>query len=249
MDENIRQIIFNVIGGALVALLGWIYTKLKRKYYKYSFKRIFGKNSEDNFIVTYGKMRLLPPYDDKGQLRKWPYYHKTPGHAFNVSSIVSHTATKSINYLSETFGSVFNNAPKLCSDEEIEEKLDISFCAVGGLNNLKTTDLLQSKENVFYEFDATGPELAIASKKDKTKKFSIDGAYDFAFIIKIIPKNFPNRVWIAVAGLGESGTTGAAWFLAKNWKKMPKNKSFGMIIKVRVGQDESAEIVETVTDS
>jgi len=29
-------------------------------------------------------------------------------------------------------------------------------------------------------------------------------------------------VWIAVAGLGEWGTSGAAWFLSKNWKKIKK---------------------------
>jgi hypothetical protein len=40
-----------------------------------------------------------------------------------------------------------------------------------------------------------------------------------ASCLKIIPKSFPNRVWIAVAGLGEWGTSGAAWFLSKNWKK------------------------------
>lgn len=248
MDENLKQIIFNVIGGALVALLGWIFTKLRRKYYKYSFKQVFGKDSEDDFILTYGRMKLLTPYNEKGEIRKWPYYNKSPNAAFNVSSVISFAGAKSTYYLSELFGRIVNNSPRLLSDEEIEEKLDISFCSIGGLNNLKTKDLLQSKENIFYDFDGTGPEVVIISKTDKTKKFSIDGVYDFAFIIKVIPKNFPNRVWITVAGLGERGTTGAAWFLMKNWQKMPKNKSFGMIIKVRNEQDESAESIETIID-
>ncbi|MDO8523483.1 MAG: hypothetical protein Q7S12_04385 [bacterium] len=248
MDENLKQIIFNVVGGALVALLGWIFAKLRQKYYKHSFKQIFGKDSEDNFILTYGRMKLLTPYDEKGEIRKWPYYNKSPDASFNVSSVVSLAGAKSIHYLSELFGRIVNSPPRLLSDEEIEERLDISFCSIGGLNNLKTKDLLRSKENIFYDFDRTGPEVAIISKTDKTKRFSIDRIYDFAFIIKVIPKNFPNRVWIAVAGLGEWGTTGATWFLMKHWQKMPKNKSFGMIIKVRGGQDESAERIETIID-
>ena len=55
-----------------------------------------------------------------------------------------------------------------------------------------------------------------------------------------------NRTWIAVAGLGEWGTSGAAWFLARNWKeveKIYKQKPFGLIIKVRAGKDESAQLV------
>lgn len=244
MNENLEQILFNIIGGAAVLILDRIYFEIKKRYYKCNFKSVFGKDSIENFILTYGQMRLLPCHDEKGDIRKWPYYHKS-GSGFRVSSIVSFTETKSIKYLSETFGKVVNATPRLFSDEEIEEKLDISFCSIGGLNNLKTKDILQSEENVFYYFDPSGPEVVIATKRDG-KKFSVDGIYDYAFIIKIIPKNFPNRVWIAVAGLGEWGTSGAAWFLSKNWRKMPKNKSFGMIIKVKGGQDESAEIVHKI---
>ncbi|MBZ9572262.1 hypothetical protein KJA15_02955 [Patescibacteria group bacterium] len=243
MNDHLEQIIYNIIGGAAVLVFGWIYSEIKKRYYKCSFKGVFGKDSIDNFILTYGQMRLLPCYDEKGDIRKWPYYHKS-GSGFRVSSVVSFAETRSVKYLSETFGKIVHISPKLISDEEIEDKLDISFCSIGGLNNLKTKDVLQNEENVFYDFDASGPEMAIITKKNEEKKFSIDGTYDYAFIIKIIPKNFPNRVWIAVAGLGEWGTSGAAWFLAKNWIKMPKNKSFGMIIKVKGGQDESAEMVD-----
>lgn len=246
MNNSIEQIIFNVIGGALVALLGLTYSKLKEKYFKYSFKKIFGKDEGSGFAITYGNMILLPCFDEQGKKIEWPYRKKFSKDTFNVSSVVSLSHTKSIYYLSELFGRVIKSSPRLVSDEEIEEKLDISFCSIGGLNNLKTKDLLRSSENIFYDFDVTGPEPMITSKQDLARKFKVDGIHDFGFIIKVIPKNFPNRVWIAVAGLGEWGTTGAMWFLAKNWKRMPKNKSFGMIIKVRGGQDESAEVVEVL---
>ena len=242
MSEHLEQIIYNIIAGIACFVFGWICSEIKKRYYKCSFKGVFGKDSIDNFILTYGQMRLSRCYDEKGSIREYPYYHKS-GKAFRVSSVVSFTETRSVKYLFETFGKVVHILPKLISDEEIEDKLDISFCSIGGLNNLKTKDVLQSEENVFYDFEKSGSEWAIISKKNKEKKFSIDSTYDYAFIIKIIPKNFPNRVWIAVAGIGEWGTSGATWFLAKNWIKMPKNKSFGMIIKVREGQDESTEMV------
>jgi hypothetical protein len=246
MDENLKQILFNIIGGASVLLLERLYFEVKKRYFKWRFKGVFGKDSMDNFILTYGQMRLSPCFDEKGEIRKWPYFHKYKSNSkFNVSSVVSFAETKSIKYLSESFGDITGYNPKLLSDEEIAEKLDISFCSIGGLNNLKTGDVLQGEENSFYFFDTSGPAVAIASKRNE-KKFQVDGIYDFAFIIKITPKNFPDRVWIAVAGLGELGTSGAAWFLSKKWRKLPQNKSFGVIVKVRAGQDESAEIVEEI---
>ena len=247
MSQYIIQIIGNIIGGALVALLTWLFLRLIKRYYKWNFKRVFGRDSTDNFFITYGQMRLYPSYDEKGNIREWPYYNKS-GHSFRVSSVVSFPGTRAVKYLSETFGKVVNISPKLISDEEIEEKLDISFCSIGGLNNLKTKDVLRSEENVFYDFGRSGSEPVIINKKNEEKKFSVDGTYDYAFIIRIMPKNFPNRVWIAVAGLGEWGTSGAAWFLSKKWNKMPKNKSFGVIVRVRYKQDESAEVVHKIVE-
>lgn len=246
MSNGIEQITFNVIGGAFVALLGWGYSKFKEKYINYTFKQIFGKDAGNNLAITYGKMALLPCFDEHGKQRKMPYRNKSPNIVFNVSSVVSFSHTKSIYYLSELFGRIVKTSPRLVSDEEIEEKLDISFCSIGGLNNLKTRDLLRSDENTFYDFGETESGMAIISKRDPTSMFGNDVAHDFGFIIKVTPKNFPNRVWIAVAGLGEWGTTGAMWFLVKNWKKMPKGRSFGMVVKVRGGQDESAEVMETL---
>src|SRR3989338_9720280 len=147
MNENLKQIIFNIVGGAAVLLLSWLYSLIKIFYYKHAFKGVFGKDSINNFILTYGRMRLYTPYDEKGEIRMWPYYNKSVGSSFNVSSVVSFSETKSVKYLSETFSKNVNFAPKLISDEEMAEKLDISFCSIGGLNNLKTKDVLESEEN------------------------------------------------------------------------------------------------------
>jgi len=241
MDFEI-QVICNVIGGIIVAIFTILCIKLSKKYYKYNFKRIFGKDSNENFHIVYGNMNILSPiFDSNGEIIKFPYYK--PGkesHLFRGSSVVSLAEMRSAKYLSESFGKFINFAPKLISDFEIREKLDISFCSLGGHNNFKTEDVLNSSENRFFYFDKVN---WICVKEDEKKRFCIKDNYDYGFIIKIIPKNFLNRVWIAVAGIGEWGTSGAVWFLSKKWNKMPKNKSFGMIIKVRNGQDESAEMI------
>jgi hypothetical protein len=238
------DIIYNIVGGVIVAILTAIFLELRKKYYGYNFKKVFGRDARDDFNIVHGSMKLKPVFDNNGNSMKWPYYKDGIGGSFgNISSVVSLTGAKSIKYVSETFTKILGISPKLNSDIEVREKLDISFCSIGGNNNLKTRDVLNSDQNTFFDFDLSENSANIFSKKKKQKKFSINQESDYGFIIKITPKSFPKRVWICIAGLGEYGTSGAVWFAMKNWKKLPKNKSFGLIIKTRFGQDESAELV------
>jgi len=246
--SHIEQIILNIVGGFLAALLSllffWLCKNALRYYRKRSFKKIFGQDAEKNYNIVYGKMVLLPCFDKKGNPIKWPYAKPGTNKVFSISSPVSFTETKSAKYISEAFSKDTDNTPNLISDDEIKERLDISYCSLGGYNNLKTIDVLESEENEFFYIDLSVPEIVV--KDDRKKRYKVDGTYDYAVIIKVVPKSFPNRVWIAIAGLGEWGTSGAAWFLSRNWKRIKKianDQQFGLIIRVKGGQDESAEIV------
>ena len=241
MNDFWKQIIYNVIGGALVAILTWLFLKLVKRYYKWNFKRIFGRDSDESFFIVHGSLRHRDCFEKNGNTMEWPYYKDgITGSAFKAFSVTSLSETRSAKYLSETFGKVIDVAPELVSDNEKREKLDISFCSLGGYNNFKTIDVLESRENKFFKFSSD----AVVTIEGQKKEFRMHGDYDYGVIIKIIPKNFPKRVWIITAGLGEWGTSGSAWYLSRNWKKMPKNQSFGLIIKTKIGQDESAELIE-----
>lgn len=245
-DSQIGQIILNIVGGVLAALIFFaifeLCKRLKKRYTRRSFKQIFGKDAMDDFNIVYGKMILLPSYDKNGKPLEWPYTKPGMTGKFRFSSPVSFTATKSAKYISESFGKNIGYAPKLISDEDIRDKLDISYCSLGGYNNYKTIDVLESEENSFFKITKDG----IIDKENADNRFNVDGSYDYAIILKVIPKSFPNRVWIAVAGLGEWGTSGASWYLSRNWNKIKKiagNKPFGLVIKVKAGKDESAHII------
>lgn len=235
----------NIIFNWLVGLgLDRIYFHLKRLYYRNNFKKVFGEDSINNFYLVYGEMEIRPDVYNAGI--QWPLFKpESPGHLFRVSSVISSTTPRSMKYLFEAFKNNTGSVPKLVSDREIVNKLETSFISIGGLNNLKTCSVLESDENNFFIFEnfPSGRSPGIVSKKDKNIRFCITDDYDVGFIIKIIPKSFPQKTWIAVAGLGEWGTTGAAWFLSKNWKKLPQNNSFGLIIKTKFYQDESAELL------
>lgn len=245
-DPQMEQIILNIVGGFFASLIFFTIFELckwlKKRYRRRSFKQIFGEDSQSDFNIVYGKMILLPSYDKNGKPLEWPYAKPGIPGRFRFSSPVSFTATKSAKYISESFGKNIGYAAKLISDEDIKDKLDISYCSLGGFNNYKTIDILESEENSFFKITKDG---IIVDKENAENKFANDGIHDYAVIIKVVPKSFSNRVWIAVAGLGEWGTSGASWYLSRNWKKIKKiskNKPFGLVIKVKGGKDESAKI-------
>jgi hypothetical protein len=247
-NEDVKSLLINLLGGALVILLDRLYLYLRKRMRSYRYKKIFGKDIRDNFYIVYGKMLLKTVYDKNGKIEEWPY-EKANGAIFKISEPVSFTETKSAKYISESITKNTQSAPTIISDEEIKDKLDISYCSLGGYNNHKTIDILKAENNYYVDYDLT--RAKIVSKLDSDKSFQIDNKYDYAVIIKLKNKNFPNRTQICVAGLGESGTSGASWFIANRWElllKRAKRNDFGAIIRVEFNKDESAEIVELFTD-
>lgn len=246
-QTHFRTVIINVFNGFLASLLYlfcfWSVARIREFLKNRKFKNLFGPDTKKNFTIVYGRMSLKPVFDKNGDPIQSPYIKRERKIELNFSAPVSFSDTKSAIYLSECFGEI-GIYPKLVSDYDIEDKLNFSYCSLGSYNNFKTIDILESAENIFFEIDWAKCEIKL--KDDKRKKFRSGKNFDYAVIIKIIPTSFKNRVWIAVAGLGEWGTSGAAWFLSKNWKeieRIARNKQFGLIVKVNNGKDESAEIV------
>ena len=244
MSTDIHDLLINLLGGFLVAVLDRLIIFLNKTFKSYRFKQIFGNDSED-FKIVYGKMILKPEYSAQD---KFPYLKPNTAGQFSISNPVSFAETRAAKYLSESYSKSVEKSPLLISDDEIREKVDISYCSMGGYNNHKTIDILQSVQNEFLEFNLDAPG-SIVVKKDTQKVYTVDGIHDYAVIIKIKNRLFPNRTQICVAGLGEWGTSGGSWFLANKWKEIRKivgNKNFGAVIKVRGGSDESAELIEVI---
>ena len=137
----------------------------------------------------------------------------------------------------------------LSSDYELQDRLDISFVAFGGpSSNHKSKDLLINEGNSFLSF---GDQTFITRQTNRPLLRPQFG-FEYGLITKIHPSQFQERTWLICAGLGEWGSSGAAWYLAHKWKeihKFAKNKPFAIIVKVRPGQDESTEPVCKIKSS
>jgi hypothetical protein len=84
------------------------------------------------------------------------------------------------------------------------------------------------------------------SLRDRMPVVTLEPGFEYGMILKVRPARFPRRVWLACAGIGEWGTSGAAWFLANKWNEIRSRVGaypFIAIVRILHGQDESAEVV------
>jgi len=105
------------------------------------------------------------------------------------------------------------------------------------------------KENIHAEFgfsDRDGESLnAIKTRWDNSSFTWRDEPYgDKGLIMKLPNPLFPNHTLTVCAGLGEYGTSGAAFYLSRHWEelyKRYKGQPFCVIVAVSPGSDESAK--------
>ena len=122
----------------------------------------------------------------------------------------------------------------------------MSFISFGG-SNYYCSYVINEPDNKYYFFQGD----YIVSKLNSAKKFKNGDGIDYGFVIKYKNTRFPNQTWIVIAGLGETGTSGAGWYLANYWEKLSDlfgEKPFGIVIKVKDGVDESADMVDQIMD-
>jgi len=237
------EIIIGVISGLItfgvIELVRFGY--FKSVYRK--FKAVFGDDIvlSDGFHLVYAEL-LLPP-----DITTERYPYSKPGtnsqFRFSIERPISSCEIRAAKYLSETIAKETKSGVSLSSDIELKNQLDISFITFGGpTSNFKTKDVIENISNNLVKFDNT----KFTSARTEKNVLKPEAGYDYGLILKIRPSQFPNRTWFTCAGIGEWGSSGAAWYLAKKWREINAfagNSSFALIVRVKQNQDQSAEPV------
>jgi len=143
-SADVKSIVFNVIGGALVAVLAWLYALLSRKCRQWMLKRLLGSDFDKDgaYHIIYGSFILPPVYDQNGRVITHPYI-KTPlppssprraaAASFSIDNPVSSCEMRSIAYLSAMFGKSRVCTPSLSPDNDMVSRVDVSFISLGGI--------------------------------------------------------------------------------------------------------------------
>ncbi len=133
-------------------------------------------------------------------------------------------------------------------DYEIEAKWDASlFCFGSSDSNLKTFEIESLSEQTFYKLESGNDGKRIF--KVGNRDFAFREPHDYGIVLRMKNPRHPEHALFVCAGLGEWGTSGAAYFLFHNWSSLcwtHGRSDFCKVVRVRLGADESAEEVFSI---
>jgi hypothetical protein len=246
----INSIVIGVIGSVIASIIVVLFTAsrkaLERRCCKREFKKLFGTKDEKlNLILPVFKVRndiIEFLKENKFLDAEFPLI-RSNGFNANSSRLIADCDTKALKYTSDLISNILRYKPALIVDDDLSKDLNLNFIAFGG-TNFYCTQVLNDEKNNFY----TIREKTIINKRNN-KEFTNDIKYDYGLILKFKHENFPNKIWIIIAGVDETGTSGAGWYLSNFWEKLSnrfKTNEFGIVIRVEHGVDKTAKIVDSI---
>lgn len=240
--ENLQNIFFNIVGGILVAIIIWFYQKSREISIGYKFKKLFG-DKIDNYSVIYGELVLE---DEITSIYPFPFKKDKNNIKIKSTKLIAFADARAANYILTEFNNRLTIKANLKTDIQFSHTPNISCCSIGGYSNDISSVILNSESNKYLELKFEISRSWIKNKSEVGKTHLFNSKHDLCAIIKIIDNN---NVKICIAGLGEWGTSGGAWYLANKWKellKIVKENEFGAIVKVEHFRDDSAELLEVI---
>ncbi len=265
-SEIILAFILNLAGGIvsgmLIFLLGlrwkWISSHFSREMM--AFRHVFGARAVESgaVIVTldvYQDLRLLqhtvqdglgvnPPQvpgpGGRRFFKVFPDGHLTafPG-AFQ--DLLGYCSARAASYLADSLGSVQGISVRVAPDTGVASTWDFTSINVGSsASNVKTNDVKYFPENLWLRDDIG----QFTFKDDRI--IAMDSRSDKGIVLKLPNPYSPGYAVLVCAGLGEWGTSGAAWYLSKHWRRFSSrfgDHAFLVAVSVTPGSDESARAI------
>lgn len=247
------SIIGGIISGLLATAIWYFSNKIIRYYKNYKIKLLLGSsnNNKNFFYLVFGEFILRPPIIEMSALKHsngqlMPYCKPdNNNYIISIKEPISKCEVVAMNYILTTIISKLKAKSKLISDTYNFDNNESNIISFGGkYSNTKTEMILNEAKTEFGEIHSHLE--SICNKRG-----------NYGYILKYTPKKTSEKSWIIVAGSGESGTTGSAWFLANRYKeifsrlynedeifKFQKSKNFLAFIHVRDFKDENSEIIE-----
>jgi len=261
MNASVKELLPNILGGFVVALLAALYLKVRYRFGRFHLHRVLGTALKPDapLVIAYGKFVLPPLVVNNERITHFYRKQPRPGGAvsltgtFSIENPVSESDVRAATYLARLFGQVKMKDVRLVSDSVAVQSNEENFVALGGPGaNYKTTDIMACASNVFLEME----HEYLVLKSGERLPFEATPEHDYGFILRIRSPYFPSHSLIACAGPGEWSTSGAAWFLSRKWTELMKlgdswrtiwgfrrQPDFLAIVKVIKGQDDSASLV------
>ncbi len=248
----------NIVAGILIFLAGLYWSVLKGLIgERRLFRRLFGMQTlvDGNITITldvYRDTRLLdeatqknlgvkvPGHPDDAQHR---FYKIFPDGHITVFSgaweeMLGFCSARAAMHLVQAFSRFLVNGVDVTSDVNVASRWEGSFVNLGSsYSNLKTDQVKHLSENSWVIDD--GGKFTLVDGRT----LEIEDHRDKGVILRIRNPHSVRHSLFVCAGLGEWGTSGAAWFLARHWKQISRRfrrRNFALFLSVDRYSDESA---------
>lgn len=252
------NILLNVLANVLWFVAGWLSLVVWRFVQRLRLCGFWGVAVVDaDFAIVHGSVldtRLLDA--DPPQFR---FFKRFPdGRTIQLAGpnaeILGAVEIRASAYLMSAVSAYRKNPVSVMPDSTAHSSINRTVVALGSpSSNAMSEFIMREPSNGFAQFSAAGLVVGISPNERKVfEGFMPPVPKDYGLILKLPNERFPEHVFFVCAGLGEWGTSGAAWYLAHNWHRLPGSTAFCAVVEVDIGLDDSARVVylaEGITNS
>jgi hypothetical protein len=247
-------VLINVATGTLFFVLGLLWPKI-RLLNKPLVRWFFGKGAfSEDFGIVHGSIVDSRVLSGKGgEARFVKYFHD--GRQIAIvgpwGNIVGDSELRASSYLISALDRYRDSPVAVIDDRSAFSKLNSSSIALGSPSTNELSDwATKQNENVFLEFgqDNGGAFIKAKSSGDLFRGFEHRDGKDLGIVLKIPNSRFKGHYFFLCAGLGDWGTSGAAWYLAHKWRRLPwSRRGFGVVVEVDQLSDTSVREIFRAT--
>jgi hypothetical protein len=225
----------------------WIEQLLSDKFLdRRRFEQFFGSHA----LAGEKIFAVVDPYTNRETQSGNRYIKKFLGRRpdqviIGADNVLGINVIRVVSYVTATF-SVYRqsiNPIAVVTDEQVADLWDATFICFGSsASNIKTYDIENLPEQPFY---TNSGSYEMPRYKIGGRRFSIRYSYnkDYGMLLRIKNPRYPEHFLFVCAGIGEWGTSGAAYYLFHHWKELYKKheqQDFCKVIEVDIGSDDSA---------
>lgn len=229
---------WTLLGAILSFLIVLIYQKLQRFLEDLRSKTNMGKligpvnYSNEKCIIFITEL-----WRDKNKDPIYLYDQITPvvGTSYLIGSGDSNALSYIYSFLMKA-GKLNNDIIVVKSYERLKDYFDNNFISIGGLTNSSTEKLMNIyKEQMDYYFSKEG-NLIIKDFGKIKRYIASNKQEDYGILMKKTGLNYPNKVIFIIAGIGDLGTSGAAYYFFDRATELAKEfgqYDFSIIVGVK----------------
>jgi hypothetical protein len=212
---------------------------------RWRFGRFFGPGaaSEDTIIAVVGPYQHPLPQGGNRYVKRF-LGRRPDGQLRGENDVLGVNSVRAVAHVSALFATHQQGGRSIpiATDEFVAQRWDATFLSIGGSDsNLKTLDIESLPQQSFYQWGVGADGLPSITAGQRI--FSNAGNIEFGLLLRLRNPHSPKHWLFVCAGLGPWGTSGAAWFLAHQWRTLGKRHAaaeFLKVVAVQRGSDESA---------